>query len=378
MTLSLHLSSIGCPAIIVERQTELREVGAGIQLSPNATRLLYEVGLGEELAKHAVCPSHISIRLAQSGREIATIPLGQAIIDRYGSPYMVIHRGDLQSVLLKAVKANRDIKLHFDAPVIDILTGNDGALIVSERNGQPADYSGAGLVGADGVWSTVRRKGVGGPEPVYSGRTAWRATISADDVPKGIDALATNLWLGAGAHLVHYPIAAGRKINIVAIVTETGWHEQGWSVEGDPKWLADRFADWAPIARQLLDRPDKWLKWALCGVDPDFNWTKGPITLLGDSAHAMLPFVAQGGAMAIEDAAVLADCVAGGDLVPTAFRKYESLRKPRVSRVSRTAAENGRTYHLSGPTALARNMVLASLPAQSLLARFDWLYGWTR
>ena len=384
--LALQLAARGRRAIVLEQAERLTEVGAGIQLSPNATRLLHDLGLAEGLERVAVRPTRISLRLAGSGREITSIPLGADLAARHGAPYLVVHRADLQQLLHERAQESANIEIRLGTTVTGAETTGTtekdetgkGTVTVSALAGaRSLEIVGAGLVGADGVWSRIRRDHLGGPEPSYSGRTAWRATFPADALPPDIDGSATGLWLGANAHLVHYPVAAGRSVNIVAIVEEPDWREERWSAPGERQWLRARFAAWAPLARRLIDIPDRWLKWALCGVDPDFPWSRGPVTLLGDAAHAMLPFLAQGGAMAIEDGRVLADRIAAGhEPFESVFRDYERIRKPRVRRVARTAAANGRSYHLAGAAALARNMVLAASPPAALISRYDWLYGW--
>ena len=185
----------------------------------------------------------------------------------------------------------------------------------------------------------------------------------------------TGLWLGRNAHLVHYPVKGGREINIVAIVRDD-WHEPGWSAPGRRDELAARFADFVPQARALIAIPEHWQKWALFDRPPGRPRTRDPVTLLGDAAHPMLPFLAQGGAMAIEDAAVLANCVARDEDIARALRAYERARRSRVARAQREARRNAWRYHLAGPLGMARNAVLAAMGGENLLRRYDWLYGW--
>ncbi|HOV02826.1 MAG TPA: FAD-dependent monooxygenase [Kaistiaceae bacterium] len=376
LTAALMLARSGFRVAVLERARELSEVGAGIQLSPNALRPLYELGLGPALEAAAVRPERIEIRKASNARLLATIPLADEIERRHGAPYLVIHRADLQRILYEAACEDPDIRVELGVSFIDAVSHANGITVTADRDFEPIEYRGLGLIGADGVWSRVRRRVIGGPEPVYTQRTAWRATIPAKKMPAGLPRDATGLWLGREAHLVHYPISAGREINIVAVVVDD-WQEEDWSAPGDASWLATRFEAWAEAPRELLSLPDRWLKWALCGVDPDFDWSDKATTLLGDAAHAMLPFLAQGGAMAIEDATVLARRLASAkDSVAEVFAAYEAERKPRVVRVVREAAENGRVYHWSGPAALARNMALRHSSPEKLISRYDWLYGW--
>ncbi|MEZ5841086.1 MAG: FAD-dependent oxidoreductase [Hyphomicrobiales bacterium] len=377
LSAALMLARRGFRVAVLERSRELAEVGAGIQLSPNALKPLYELGLGPALEEAAVRPERIEIRGAANGGLLATIPLAAEIERRHGAPYLVIHRADIQRILHDAACSDPDISVELGVSFIDAINHANGVTVTADRDFEPIEYRGLALIGADGVWSRVRRRVIGGPEPVYTNRTAWRATIPAEALPAGLSRDATGLWLGRDAHLVHYPISGGRQINIVAVVADD-WQEEDWSAEGDANWLATRFERWAAPAQALLATPERWLKWALCGVDPDFDWTERSITLVGDAAHAMLPFLAQGGAMAIEDAAVLARELADPSTdIPAALARYEIARKPRVTRVVREAAENGRVYHWSGPAALARNLVLRNSSPEKLVSRYDWLYGWT-
>jgi 2-polyprenyl-6-methoxyphenol hydroxylase-like FAD-dependent oxidoreductase len=237
------------------------------------------------------------------------------------------------------------------------------------------DEQGIALIGADGVWSTLRTRLGDRRPPRFAQRTAWRAVVPAERVGDELREPVTSLWLGGDAHLVHYPIKAGREVNIVAIVRD-GWQETGWTAAGRPADLLPRFERFAPAARALLALPDSWQKWALFGRAPQRIRGQGPVTLLGDAAHPMLPFLAQGGAMAIEDAAVLADCLRQDEDPARAFRSYEHARHRRVARAQREARRNSWRYHLAGPLGFARNTFLRTTGGERLLRRYDWLYGW--
>jgi salicylate hydroxylase len=210
---------------------------------------------------------------------------------------------------------------------------------------------------------------------VFARRTAWRAVVPAARVTEEFRAPLTSLWLGHDAHLVHYPVKGGGQVNIVAIVRDE-WNEPGWSAPGHQADLAPRFAEFAPRARALIAMPERWQKWALFDRAPRRIRTAGPVTLIGDAAHPMLPFLAQGGAMAIEDAAVLANCLERDEDAAHALRQYEWTRHRRVARVQREARRNSQRYQLSGPLGLARTAVLAMMGGERLLRRYDWLYGW--
>jgi len=249
-------------------------------------------------------------------------------------------------------------------------------ITVQARTAQGArDEQGIALIGADGLWSALRTRLGERSAPRFAQRTAWRAVVPAARLTDEFRASVTGLWLGRDAHLVHYPVKGNREINIVAIMRDE-WHEPGWSAPGQPGELAARFAGFAPQARALIAVPDRWQKWALFDRPPGHPRTSDPVTLLGDAAHPMLPFLAQGGAMAIEDAAVLARCLVRDEDIAGALRTYERARRARVARAQREARRNAWRYHLAGPLGLARNIFLAAMGGEKLLRRYDWLYGW--
>ncbi|WP_306030756.1 FAD-dependent monooxygenase [Stappia sp. MMSF_3263] len=380
LTAALALSRRALPVTVIEQAAALEPVGSGLQLSPNAMHVLRGLGLEEALLRHAVAPRAIRIMSARTGNPLTEIPLAEQAEQRYGAPYLVIHRADLQSVLLKAARASAGITLRFGTRLRDA-SQNAGAVkieleqVASDGGASHVDHhSGAGLIGADGVWSTVRRRVMNLRQAVFSGRTAYRAVIPADDVPEEWRDV-TGLWLGANAHVVHYPVSAGTQFNLVALVSED-WREERWSAPANRDALLARFADWPAACRDLLARPDSWLKWALCGMDPGTDWVDGRIALMGDAAHAMLPFAAQGAGMSIEDGEALARAIDGVADIPQALRAYQAERQNRADKVLRLARANDRVYHMSGPMALARDAVMRGLPAERLLARLDWLYGW--
>jgi salicylate hydroxylase len=361
--------------VVLEQAPRLEEAGAGIQLSPNAIRVLAELGLLDRLRPHVVAPEAIRIIDAATGRDIVRIPLGAQADQRYGAPYWVVHRADLQAVLAAAIEDSADVTLRLGTKVEDFALHPHGVTVQARTAQGLRDEQGIGLIGADGLWSTLHTRLGDRRSPLFAQRTAWRAVVPADKVAAEFHEPITGLWLGRDAHLVHYPVKAGREINIVAIVRDD-WHGAGWTAPGRAADLMPRFKSFAPAARALLALPNNWQKWALLDRAPQRIRTQGPVTLLGDAAHPMLPFLAQGGALAIEDAAVLAQCLAREQDVPRALRAYEQARHSRVARVQREARRNSRRYHLSGPLGLARNTVLAMMGGERLLRRYDWLYDW--
>jgi salicylate hydroxylase len=381
LTASLALAQQGFRVVIIEKAERLGEVGAGLQLSPNASRVLVGLGLQDRLAGRVVVPEAISLMSARGGGEIIRLPLGEAASQRAGAPYWVMHRADLQAALQAAVNDQPDIELRLGCQFEDAAAHAKGLTIV-QRSGMTRRHDLAlALIGADGIWSTVRNHLFPQVQPRFSGLIAWRGTLEATQLPREYASRRVQLWMGPNAHLVAYPISGGRQINIVVVVPGT-WNRPGWSAPADGNELRSEFASptWPGSARMMIGAVDGWRKFALFTVPDGFRWTDGAIALLGDAAHAMLPFAAQGAAMAIEDAAVLAKSLAGcdqsGPSIAAALQRYARLRRSRVARIQRTARGNGRIYHLTGPLALARDLAIRALGADRLLAWQNWIYDW--
>jgi salicylate hydroxylase len=383
LTAALALARRGIGVTLIEQAEKLGEAGAGIQLSPNATRVLVALGLGERLKATIVEPFAIRVRAGRSGREIATMRLDTAMPDRYGAPYWVIHRADLQKALIEAIADEPQIALMLGATVDGFAIDPAGvrARVSFQTLGSPAkrvDYGAAALIGADGLWSRLRALLGDGAAPRFAGRIAFRAIVPAAPLSAQDRAPVVNLWIGAGGHLVHYPVRAGAAVNIVAVCGDQ-WQSPAWSTGAGREEVLARFpaAAWAAAARELLATPDHWRKWALYDREQSAPWGRGPVTLLGDAAHPMLPFLAQGAAMAIEDAAVLARELARSPAdYAAALRHYERERWPRTARVQREARRNDVRYHLRQPAAFIRDAMLRAAGGPRLLARYDWIYRW--
>jgi salicylate hydroxylase len=376
LTASLALAGRGFRVLLLERAERLEEAGAGLQLSPNASRVLIGLGLESQLSPHAIAPDAVRVMTARTGSEVGRIPLREAAV-RYGAPYWVMHRADLQAALAAKVAGTPAIELRLGAEVTDVVSHAHGVTVTFAQDATRHQITTDTLVGADGVWSVVRRRVFPDVHPQFTGRIAWRGIIDAGRAPHDFEPRTVQLWLGANAHIVAYPMADGARINVVAITTDT-WHAPGWSEPGDAADVAARFPAqrWPEAARGLIAAVENWRKWALFAIRDGGVWRTDRIALLGDAAHAMAPFVAQGAGMAIEDGAVLAKCLADTPDVPAALKRYEDLRAPRVTRVQRTAHQTGGIYHLSGPMALARDTTMRLLGGPALLARQDWIYGW--
>jgi salicylate hydroxylase len=378
LTTALTVARHGYRVVLLEQAERLEETGAGIQLSPNASRILIGLDLGKRLLPHVAVPQELTVANARSGRVLARAPLGTAAEERYGAPYWIIHRGDLQSVLLEAVRANPDIVLRLGTRVDDFATHSSGVTVVACSPRETVEERGVALIGADGLWSRLRGRLGHRAAPRFAGHTAWRALVPADAVVCGLSIPTVNLWFGRGGHVVHYPVKGGRLINVVAI-TRDDWHEPGWSAPGERDEILARFdaRAWRGPPREILRAADGWLKWALFDAAPLSYWGRGPATLLGDAAHPTLPYLAQGAAMAIEDAAELGHCMGQALHDPAgAMRLYEGRRLARTARTQRAARRNGDIYHARGLTGFMRTLALAATGGDRLISRYDWIYRW--
>ncbi|MCF1503240.1 FAD-dependent monooxygenase [Afifella sp. H1R] len=365
LTFALSLARKGFELDLFERAETLEEVGAGIQLSPNASRLLLALGLGEELSKCVVAPDKLQIGNGQRLNLLATLPLGEWAQARYGAPYWLIHRADLQDVLLQAVRKESAVRLHLGAGVEAFDAHESGVAFEAAGAEHHADL----VVGADGLRSVVRRKLVSGADPAPSTHIAWRVSIDVSAAPDWLDTSCTTLWMGPGWHVVHYPIRRGERLNIVAIEPQRATGQSGPVLFHAAPEIATFFGS------ETLRH--KWLPWPLQTVDPSLAWTKGRAVLLGDAAHAMLPTAAQGGAMGIEDAATLSAELAGDGALSGKLARYELSRKTRVRKVVSMAESNLQIYTMPSLVAGLRNTALLALPGEVLMRRQDWLYSFT-
>ena len=370
---ALALAEVGCTVEIFERAQVLAPIGAGVQLSPNATIVLGRLGVLDALRPAAVEPSEVLMRRARDGAVLARVPLGP--VARYGAPFLAVLRGDLQAALLSRVAAHPGIALHLGRDVARYAA--QGSAVGIQFADGAAPLAADGLVGADGIRSAIRHQLTGADDARAPTRAAFRAVVPREAVDAEALLPRSVLWLGRRAHLVHYPVAGGRSVNVVGIVDDATARPDGdlWSQPAEPAAVARHFADWAEPARRLIAAAPGWRRWPLFDRPPLPRWSEGAVTLLGDAAHPMLPFLAQGAAQSIEDAAVLADSVSQHDgNLPAAFLGYETLRRPRTSRVQARSASQGSVYHLGPPASFARDVVLSILGPARLAARVDWLY----
>ena len=371
LSAALCARRLGLDVAVYEQAGELHEVGAGIQLAPNATRILHRLGLGGTLATVAVRPAATELRRWEDGRRLWTQPLGDAIEARFGAPYYHLYRPDLLSVLAAALPP---ACLHLGRRVVAVEDTMGGAAVRFE-DGSTAE--GDVVVGADGIHSVVRAGAIGADAPRFSGSIAYRGLVPAERLAALGLPLVSNAWLGPERHFVHYFVAAARLLNWVAIVPGRGWQVESWSATGE---IADALADfegWHPQVRAIIGAADRTHRWALYDREPLPRWSTGHATLLGDAAHAMLPFLAQGACQAIEDAVVLARCLAdfAAAAVPHALARYEAIRKPRASRVQNGSRGNATTYHLrDGPAQRERDAAYATSMRADPFAARGWLF----
>ncbi|MDE2578506.1 MAG: FAD-dependent monooxygenase [Hyphomicrobiales bacterium] len=373
---AVALAKAGKRVVVVERAPRLQEVGAGLQLSPNATRRLAKWDALDALAGKATAPEVVEIRRGRDGAKLAEIPVGEAL-SRWGAPYLVAHRADLLNALAAAVARHPAIELRL-ASALDGWKAADDGVVVHLDSGETV--AGVALIGADGVRSRVR-EGLGlidGDTPRFSGLTAWRTLIAADAVEARFRAPRGALWLGSGAHLVHYPLRGGSVINVVAIIPEPWSERQGqdfWSSEGEAHILISRYDGWDKAARDLIAAAPQWRRWPLFVRRALTRWSRGPVALLGDAAHAMAPFLAQGAAQAIEDADALGAGFAQhpGD-VGKALEAYEARRIARATRIQRASRMQGRVYHLGGPAAFARETAMRAIGPEGMARASDWIF----
>lgn len=374
LTAALTLARIGAHVTLIERRTRVEEVGAGIQISPNASHILRGLGLLPSLQRLGGEPRVLVVRDGLNGRRLQSMPLGEAMNYKFGAPYFTIHRADLQNILLDHVRAHPNIKLLFGRRALRVEKEDlSGLTVVATTENGEDRIEGAGLIGADGLWSDIAKYLGNEAEPEFRHHCAWRGTVPIEEWPKELRSDETGLWLAPDAHLVHYPIRQGKLVNVVALIEDQS-NEPGWSRHGDANVIRDRFRSWTSDARGVIDAVANWQTWALYDCAPRQQWSKGLVTLLGDAAHPVLPYLAQGAALAIEDAAILAEEIVNSPAdLRKAFERYATKRRPRAERVQATARRNGKIFHSRFPISVARNFILART---DLSERYDWLYGW--
>jgi len=371
LAVALALARKGLGVHVLESSADFREVGAGIQLGPNVFRMFELLGLTETINASAVFPDNLIMRDGLSGEEVTRVPLGAGFRARFNYPYAVIHRPDLHQAVLDAVRRHAGIRLSSSVKVTGFEEAGERTVVMSEGG---TSYEGAALIGADGLWSKVRAQLLHEGKPRVSGHIAYRAVIPTPEVPQHLRSNNVVLWAGPKTHLVHYPLRRGELYNLV-VVFHSNRYEEGWDTYGDPEELRERFRGQQPEVLEFMGMVNAWKMWVLCDRDPISQWSRGRVTLLGDAAHPMLQYLAQGGCMAIEDAVVLADQVeaANGDFA-AAFLAYQQQRYLRTTRVQLTARFYGDIYHAADAVRDLRRQLLAGRTPEQAYSGVAWLY----
>ncbi|MDB5967106.1 MAG: 3-hydroxybenzoate-6-hydroxylase [Polaromonas sp.] len=368
---ALMLARKGQRVLLLEQADAFTEIGAGIQLGPNAFRAFDALGITDRIMGLVSLPDHLVMMDGLSGEQVTSMPLGQPFVGRFGHPYAVIYRADLHLVLVDECR-----KL----PLIDMRTRqkvtsyeDDGA-VVTVLTESDDRHRGCALIGCDGLWSRVRGQLLADGPPRVSGHIAYRAVLPMAEVPVALRRNDMVLWAGPKNHLVQYPLRRGELFNLVAVFHSDRYVE-GWDARADPDELHARFADNCPEVKAMLARIDTWRMWVLCDRDPVQHWSKGRVTLLGDAAHPMLQYLAQGAAMAMEDAVCLAGHIErAGDAIGTALLACQEERYLRTGRVQLTARMYGEVYHAHGVARQLRNQMLMPRTVEQGYASLAWLY----
>jgi len=371
---ALGLANKGCEIVVLEQADQFGEIGAGIQIGPNAFHALDYLGVGDGGRAKAVYIDRLIMMDGVTGDEICHIPVDQPFRDRFGNPYAVIHRADLHGVLLEACRAHPDVTLITKERVIGYDNTAAGASVRTEKG---SVYNGDAVIGCDGVRSKIREQLTGGDPLLLSGHVAYRAVLTLDQMPEDLRWNAATLWAGPKCHMVHYPLQGWKTFNLVATF-QTDVANVGINEPGNREEVLSRFGKIVPKARKLLEVPREWRRWVLGDREPIENWTDRRVTLLGDAAHPTHQYFAQGACMAMEDAVCLADSFekSQGDFAGT-FAAYQENRIVRAYRVVLGSRYLGRVYHAEGVERKIRNSVLGAKSADEFYSGLQWLYGGT-
>ncbi len=374
LSAAIALANKGVPSRVLEKSDEFGEIGAGIQLGPNVFRAFRELGVYDAVCERAVFVDNLIMMDSITGEVVREVPLGDTIRERFKDPYAVIHRADLHRALLASCEKSELITLTHSVSVAGFEDHGDRVTVCTE-GGEAIE--GAAVIGADGLWSTVRAQLFDDGPPRVSGHIAYRAVLPIDQVPEEMRTNTATLWAGPRNHLVHYPLRNSELFNLVAVF-HSDLYVEGWDEVGDKDELMRRFKDVGPKPMSLVEKVETWRMWVLCDREPISEWSRGRVTLLGDAAHPMLQYFAQGAAMATEDAVCLAQKVAASDGdFAAAFQAYQKTRYLRTGRVQMTARFLGDIYHATDVVRELRNLVFGGGPGAGAAAHdgLAWLYG---
>ena len=376
LTTALALQAHGWHVRVIEKAPELREVGAGIQISPNASRVLRALDLLEPLMDVSVMPTRIEMVLGIDGRPVFSVPAGSAAAVRWGAPYLHCHRADLVDVLAAALEARQPGALELGVAVEKVIeSAEDIALQTTLNRHERASL----VIAADGVRSTIRSQVFGDAAPRFTGNVAWRCTVPTSALGEHAPPATARAWVGPGRHAVTYRLRGGDLVNFVGVVETDAWSDERWTAKGTQNDALQDFASWHPTLQRIIESADTHYRWALFDREPLDRWSTKNLTLLGDSCHAMLPFVAQGAAMAIEDAWVLARSLHPDRDLAAGLRSYERHRIPRTSDIQRRASANTGRFHARSSIGQWWYWQIPGVAAKlmpSLIHRqFDAIYG---
>jgi 2-polyprenyl-6-methoxyphenol hydroxylase-like FAD-dependent oxidoreductase len=372
MAAALALSKLGIRIVLLEQSPEIGEIGAGIQLAPNAFAAMDALGVGENARRRAVFTERLIMMDAIDGKEVAQFVVDEKFRQRFGNPYAVIHRADIHLSIYEAVKESPLIEFLTSVHVNDVIDEGNKVTVIDSQGRR---YTGDAVIGCDGVKSAIRAKVIG-DEARVSGHVVYRAVVPVEDMPEDLRWNAPAVWVGPNSHLVHYPLRGGQQYNLV--VTFHSREKETWGVrEGSKEEVLSYFSEICDRPKQLLDKPTSWKRWSTADRDPVETWTFGRITLLGDAAHPMLQYLAQGACMAIEDAVTLGEAIKHCDFdLEAAFKLYEKSRTTRTARVVLSAREMGRIYHAKGIERHVRNSLWRGRTPERFYDALEWLYGW--
>jgi salicylate hydroxylase len=376
LTAALALLKQGFDVEVYEQAGELKEVGAGLQLSANATRVLHLLGVGEAVRSVACEPAGKEIKLWNTGQTWKLFDLGAESVKRYGAPYFMLYRPDLHNVLVEAVRREKPSAIHLNSKCIGV-TQRNGQVELELQNGSTA--VGDALIGADGVHSKVREELFGADKARFTGIIAWRGVVPMERLPARLRRLVGLNWIGPGSHVINYPLRRGELFNFAGYVEGSHWQVESWSERGSLEECAADFQGWHDDIQTVIGHLEQPYKWAVMTREPMAQWTVGHISLLGDACHPTVPFLAQGAAMAIEDAFVLARCFEKyAPDVGAALRQYERARIERTTKIVQGSSEMTKRFHnkLLADPAEAENYVSREWTQERIEARYNWLFSY--